>query len=135
MEDCIFCSIINDPKDSYVLYEDELTMVILDIANDVDGHSLVIPKQHYDNILDLDSEILNAIMKTVQKMSSHFIENLNYKGVNLLNANGSAADQSVNHFHIHLIPRRNNDGIDAWPQFEGSKVTLEEMYEYLKIND
>ena len=131
--DCIFCKIINGDAPSGKIYEDEYTFVLLDIMNDVDGHTIVIPKKHVNNILDCDIETLNYLMKTVKLISNHYVDNCGFQGVNLLNANGAAAQQSVAHFHMHIIPRKNNDGIDAWPIFNGGNQSADEMLRLLKI--
>jgi len=80
----------------------------MDIAKDVDGHVLVIPKKHCKGILDCDPETLHAVMDTVQRVSLHLTGKCGYDGVNLLNASGESAGQSVPHFHIHVIPRKRN---------------------------
>lgn len=131
--DCIFCKIINDEISSMKVYEDEYTLAFMDIAKDVDGHIVVIPKKHVENILDCDIETLSHLMETVKKVSNHCVDNCGYEGVNLLNASGKSADQSVRHFHIHIIPRKENDGIDAWPHFEGAKYEASEIYEKIKM--
>ncbi|MBO4524089.1 MAG: HIT domain-containing protein [Ruminococcus sp.] len=77
-----------------------------DVAEDVDGHVLVIPKKHAKNILDCDSTELSHLMETVKKVSLHLVEKCGYNGVNLLNASDESAGQSVPHFHIHIIPRK-----------------------------
>ena len=133
MTNCIFCKIISGEISSLKIYEDDLTIAFMDIARDVDGHVLVIPKTHCKNILDCSSTLLNAVMQTVQKLSVHFTENCGYDGVNLLNASDESAGQSVPHFHIHIIPRKNDDGIDAWPKFGGAKQDVQKIYEQLKL--
>ncbi|QIM45628.1 HIT domain-containing protein [Streptococcus ruminicola] len=133
MTNCIFCKIISGEISSLKIYEDDLTIAFMDIARDVDGHVLVIPKTHCKNILDCNSTLLNAVMQTVQKLSVHFTENCGYDGVNLLNASDESAGQSVPHFHIHIIPRKNDDGIDAWPKFGGAKQDVQKIYEQLKL--
>lgn len=130
--DCIFCKIVSGQVPYMKVYEDEHTLVFMDIAGDVDGHMVAIPKKHIENILDCDTESLNQLMLAVKKVSNHCVENCGFDGVNLLNASDSSAGQSVPHFHIHIIPRKNNDGIDAWPKFEGAKEDLTEMWN--KIN-
>ena len=104
--DCEFCKIIKGELPSSKLYEDDTTISIMDIADDVDGHILVIPKKHCKNILDCDSEALHDIMDTVQKVSRHLVDDCGYEGVNLLNASDESAGQTVAHFHIHIIPRK-----------------------------
>ena len=130
--DCIFCKIVSGQVSCMKVYEDEHTLVFMDIAGDVDGHMVAIPKEHIENILDCDTENLNRLMRAVKKVSNHCVENCGFDGVNLLNASDSSAGQSVPHFHIHIIPRKNNDGIDAWPKFEGAKEDL--SYVWSKIN-
>lgn len=130
--DCIFCKIVSGQVPSMKVYEDEHTLVFMDIAGDVDGHMVAIPKKHIENILDCDTESLNQLMLAVKKVSNHCVENCDFDGVNLLNASDSSAGQSVPHFHIHIIPRKKNDGIDAWPKFEGAKEDITEMWN--KIN-
>jgi histidine triad (HIT) family protein len=105
----------------------------MDIAKDVDGHILVVPKKHVKNILDCDTNTLCKLMDSVKKVSNHLVNNCGYDGVNLLNASDESAGQSVPHFHIHIIPRKNNDGIDAWPTFSGAKQELESLYEKIKM--
>lgn len=133
MDGCIFCKIASGEIQGLRVYEDAETLAFMDIAKDVDGHVLVIPKKHCRNILDCDTETLKAVMETVRKVSRHLTEKCGYDGVNLLNASGESAGQSVDHFHIHIIPRRKNDGIDAWPHFEGAKEDLEDVFSRIRM--
>jgi histidine triad (HIT) family protein len=130
---CIFCKIIKGEIPSYKIYEDEYTYAFLDIAKDVDGHTLVIPKKHVENILDCDNETLHHVMDTVKKIANHYVDNCGYNGVNILNANDKSAQQSVFHLHFHIIPRKNEDGIDAFPHFNGANHPLDEMHNKLKL--
>lgn len=134
MTDCIFCKIVRGEIPSMKVYEDEQTMVFMDIAGDVDGHMLVIPKKHVKNMLDCEEEMLAQLMHTVQKVSRHLTESCGYEGVNLLNASGECAGQSVSHFHIHVIPRKPGDGVDAWPAFPGAEEEVGELYKRLKMD-
>ena len=115
------------------IYENDLTLAFMDIAKDVDGHILVVPKKHFRNILDCDEETLCAVMKTVKTVSNHLTDHCGYEGVNLLNASGESAGQSVSHLHIHIIPRKRNDGIDAWPGFEGAKEDIQNVFDRVKM--
>ncbi len=133
MEDCIFCKIASGEIKGLRIFENDETLAFMDIAKDVDGHILVIPKKHCKNILDCDLETLNAVAKTVKTVSNHLTENCGYEGVNLLNASDESAGQSVAHFHIHIIPRNTNDGIDGWPKFTGAKEELESVFEKLRM--
>ncbi len=132
MSECVFCRILKGEIPSMRVYEDERALVFMDIAGDVDGHMLAVPKQHAASILDCDADSLNALMDAVRKVSRHCVEACGYEGVNLLNASGESAGQSVGHFHIHIIPRKNGDGIDAWPSFPGAKKDIAEVYRRLK---
>ena len=134
MADCIFCKIVNREIPSLIVYEDEYTMVFMDIAKDVDGHMVAIPKKHVKNILDCDMDTMNHVMFSVKKVSEYLVDKCGYQGVNLLNASGESAGQSVSHFHIHIIPRKTNDGIDAWPDFKGAEYETEQIYNKIKID-
>ena len=133
MSDCIFCKIASGEIQGMRVYEDAETLAFMDLAKDVDGHVLVIPKKHCKNILDCDAETLSAVMNTVKKVSMHLTEKCGYDGVNLLNASDESAGQSMPHFHIHIIPRRKNDGIDAWPAFAGAKEEIADVFERIRM--
>lgn len=131
--ECIFCKIISGKIPCKKVYEDKYTLAIMDIANDVDGHMLVMPKKHINSILDCSNENLAHLMSTVKLVADHCVENCGFDAVNLLNASGESAGQSVPHFHIHIIPRTKDDGTDAWPEFGGGKIGVDAMHEKLKI--
>ena len=133
MSDCIFCKIASGEIQGMRVYEDAETLAFMDLAKDVDGHVLVIPKKHCKNILDCDEETLSAVMNTVKKVSLHLTEKCGYDGVNLLNASDESAGQSMPYFHIHIIPRRKNDGIDAWPAFTGAKEEIADVFERIRM--
>ena len=115
------------------VYEDDSTLAFMDISNDVDGHILVIPKEHCRNVLDCDEGALYAVAKTVKTVSKHLTDNCGYEGVNLLNASDESAGQSVPHFHIHIIPRKSGDNIDAWPNFTGAKEDIRDVFEKIRM--
>ena len=134
MKDCIFCRIGSGIQPCLKIFEDENAIAFMDIAKDVDGHILVIPKEHYKNILDC--ETLSATINMVKLVSNHLVDNCGYDGVDILNANDESAGQSLPHFHIHIIPRCYNDGlggIGEWPQFPGAKQELKTMYERIRM--
>lgn len=133
MENCIFCRIIKGEIPSYKIYEDEYAYAFLDIAGDVDGHTLVIPKTHCTNVLDSDEEALSNTIKAVKKISKHYVDDCGYDGVNIINASGKAAQQSVFHLHFHVIPRKNDDGVDGFPHFDGAKQDIKEVYKKIKM--
>ncbi len=133
MSKCIFCRIASGVIQGLRVCEDAETLAFMDIAKDVDGHILVIPKKHCKNILDCDPDTLNSVMRTVKTVSLHLTEKCGYDGVDLLNASGESAGQSVPHFHIHIIPRKRNDQIDAWPHFDGAKQELRSVFDKIRM--
>ena len=134
MTDCLFCKIINKEIPCYKIYEDEYTLAFLDISNDCGGHTLVIPKTHCRNILDCPELILGKVINTVKIVSNHYVENCGFDGVNVLNANEPAAEQSVFHLHFHILPRKNNDNLHTFPTLPKNEKSLEEIANLLKIN-
>ena len=133
MKDCIFCKIIDGQIPSYKIYEDEYVYAFLDNAGDVYGHTLVVPKKHCVNVLDCDGEILAKVMCAVQKIAKHYVDDCGFSGVNILNASGSSAQQSVFHLHFHIIPRKENDGIDSWPFKDKSDMNFSAIQSALKL--
>lgn len=130
---CIFCKIVRGEVPALTVYEDPHTTVFMDIAGDVDGHMLAIPKKHVKSILDCDAETLHHVMAAVKKVADHCVDTCGYEGVNLLNASDESAGQSVPHFHIHIIPRKTGDGIDAWPKFGGALCDRAILHQKLKM--
>lgn len=131
--ECIFCKMVNGEKPYFSVYEDEHTIVFMDVMKDVDGHMVAMPKKHVENILDCDEETLFHLMRTVKKVSNHCVDDCGYEGVNLIGTNGRSADQCVPHFHMHIIPRRKNDNIEAWPEFGGAKCDMQEIFEKVRF--
>ena len=115
MDNCTFCKIIKGEIPSYKIYENDKVYAFLDIACDAVGHTLVVPKKHFTNVLDCDKQYLDAVIEAVQKISTHYVNNCGFDGVNILNASGASAEQSVFHLHFHIIPRKNGDGLHMWP--------------------
>lgn len=111
-EDCIFCKIANGEIPSATVYEDNDFRVILDISPAAKGHSLILPKQHSDNLWELGEEERKKVLDIASKVSKAQKKALSCDGVNLLQNNGLAAGQSVFHFHMHLIPRYTDDNMD-----------------------
>ena len=130
MEDCVFCKIVKGEIPSYKIYEDKYVLAFLDIAADVYGHTLVIPKKHFQNILDVDKKYLKKVMEAVQKISKHYVENCGIDRVNLFNIN-----EDVQHFHIHIIPRTKNDGLKVLNDLKKiPNMNFEEALAKFKLN-
>lgn len=111
-EDCIFCKIANGEIPSATVYEDEDFRVILDIAPAAKGHALILPKNHYSDLWELGEAEAQKVLLLAAKISAAQKKALNCDGINVLQNNGTAAGQSVFHFHIHLIPRYDEDQMD-----------------------
>ena len=102
---CIFCQIVNGKIPAHRLYEDADVMAFLDIQQVTIGHSIVIPKNHYDHFLSTPKEVMNHVMNIAQRIGQAQMQSLQAKGINLLSNVLPAAGQSVFHFHVHVIPR------------------------------
>lgn len=108
-DDCIFCKIANGDIPSATLYEDEEFRVILDLQPAAKGHALILPKDHYANLYEIDEEVAARAFKLAKKMVMKMTEVLGCDGYNIVQNNGEAAGQTVFHFHMHLIPRYKDD--------------------------
>jgi histidine triad (HIT) family protein len=108
-EDCIFCKILAGELPAEVVQEDEHTIAFMDINPWTRGHALVIPRNHSRDLLDVPDEDLARTMAAAKRLAGRMTERLGADGVNLLNACGSAAWQTVFHFHVHVIPRYEDD--------------------------
>ena len=97
MSDCIFCKIINKEIPGKIVYEDDACMAFLDLSQATYGHTLVIPKKHYTNILEVDDETLAHVMKIVKNLANQIVEKLDAKGVNVLTNTNEVAGQTVHH--------------------------------------
>ena len=106
---CIFCKIANGEIPSTTLYEDEDFRVILDLGPATRGHALLLPKNHFANLFELDDETAQKAILVAKKMAGKMKDALGADGFNLVQNNGEAAGQTVFHFHMHLIPRYEND--------------------------
>jgi histidine triad (HIT) family protein len=127
MEPTIFEKIISGEIPKEILYEDEDTMAFLDIAPNNPGHTLVVPKVHSRNLLDISQESWLAVMKTVHLLAPVIKEAVNADGINIAMNNESAANQVVFHTHVHIIPRHEGDGFTTFPPgsyAEGEETTV-----------
>jgi histidine triad (HIT) family protein len=124
--DCVFCKIRDGEIPSMRVYEDDLTIAIMDINPLNAGHCLVIVKNHTPTIFDTAESDLQAAIATAQKVAIGLKAAVKPDGLNMLQANGAAAFQSVPHYHLHLIPRWNNDGKGFdWPLVPGDRAQIQ----------
>lgn len=110
MSDCIFCKLANGEIPTATLYEDDDFRIILDAGPATKGHCLILPKEHYQNIYELPDELAAKAFVLAKKTAARLAKALGCDGLNIVQNNGTAAGQTVFHFHMHLIPRWNDDG-------------------------
>lgn len=126
MNDCIFCKIIKGEASSKTIYEDDLIKVIMNINPATNGHLLVLPKEHYENILDIDEKIISHSFKIIRdKLYPLLKEKLNCEGLTI--SENNFLGQEIKHFHIHLTPRYQNDLVD-YKYNENQLKDLDEIY-------
>jgi histidine triad (HIT) family protein len=137
MENCIFCKIVNKSIPAHIIYEDNMIVALLDIAQTTPGHSLIILKAHSDNITKANENDLAHAMKVVKRIVSKQLEVLpNIIGVNVINNVLPGSGQSVMHTHIHMVPRFKGDEFTVkWVNNQGSvnPKTMEELKAKLKL--
>lgn len=125
-DDCIFCRIANGSIPSKTLYEDEQFRVILDMGPAAKGHALILPKEHFANLYELPEEWCGKAFCLAKKMAGQMTQKLDCDGFNLVQNNGETAGQTVFHFHIHMIPRYQEDGQKiGWKPFSPTPEELE----------
>lgn len=124
---CIFCKINNKEIPSYTVYEDEIVRVIMDINPGTNGHMLIIPKEHYNNLTDIPVDVLSHIQSIAKNMYTLLKEKLNIDGLTLCQNNDYG--QEVKHYHLHLIPRYKDDNLRM--TFKIKKDDIQYIYEKL----
>lgn len=123
---CVFCDIIKGDIPSYKVYEDDNYLAILDISQATLGHTLVMPKKHYDTILDMEDDKAGELMSVADKIAKKIVTNLNATGCNMLINTGEVAGQTVKHVHLHIIPRyTESDSIKI--ELKENKFNLDEV--------
>ena len=127
-QDCIFCKMVAGQVPVTKIYEDQVALAFLDIGPLSDGHTLVIPKQHFEKLHECPSEILSQVASCLGKIAGSVTESVSSDGYNLLCNNGRAAGQIVEHLHFHIIPRNNGDGIfGRWPAYKYPEGKIEKI--------
>jgi histidine triad (HIT) family protein len=123
--ECLFCKIVAGQIPAAKVYEDEVVLAFLDIGPISDGHTLVIPKQHFEKLHDCPAELLGRVFSHIGSIAGAVAAAMNADGYNLLCNNGRAAGQLVEHLHFHIIPRNAGDGVfSRWPshEYEDGKI-------------
>lgn len=133
--DCIFCKIVAGEIPSFRVFEDEHTVAFMDINPANEGHALVIPKEHAADVHAVSTQALAATVLTAKKIAGAVERTVNPQGLNLLQANGPAAAQSVHHFHIHVLPRYDNDELKLnWGLEPGDMDAIGALAERIRAN-
>lgn len=125
--DCLFCKIINSEIPCFKLYEDEHCLAFLDIHPSTVGHSLVIPKRHFDDWLDTPEAVLAEIARVSKIVATAAMEGLGADGFNIGVNTKPAAGQIIMHTHLHVLPRYESDGLRLWPSLELSTTDLKKI--------
>jgi histidine triad (HIT) family protein len=124
-EDCIFCKIVAGELPAEIIDSDEHTIAFMDINPATRGHALVIPRAHSKDLFEVSDEDLEATMAAARRLAERMRETIDPDGVNILNASGRAAWQSVFHFHLHVIPRYDDDPLQLpWRPVEADRDQL-----------
>jgi histidine triad (HIT) family protein len=133
--DCIFCKIVAGEIPSFKIFEDNATFAFMDINPANEGHALVIPKEHAADVYAVSDSAISATVKTAKKIAAAVNKTLNPEGLNLLQCNGPAAAQSVLHFHMHVLPRRNGDDLKLnWGLEAGDMDAIGQLAQRIREN-
>ena len=127
LSDCIFCEIVSASVPCYKIYEDDVALAFLDMGPISKGHTLLIPKVHYEKVHDCPVDILSFLGSCMGEIAAAVVEAMGAGGYNVLCNNGSAAGQLVKHVHFHIIPRKKGDGLFGnWPsrQYEDGQAEV-----------
>ena len=134
-DDCIFCKMLAGQIPVTKIYEDEVVLAFLDIGPLTDGHTLVIPKQHFENLHDCPDELLGQVCLRLGKITKAVATGMDSEGYNVLCNNGRAAGQLVGHLHFHIIPRNTADGVfDRWPAYKYEQGKIEVIAAKIREN-
>lgn len=132
-DDCIFCKLANGIFETNSIYEDDTYKVILDMGPATRGHALILPKEHADNLFELDEETAKGAMALAKKLGKKMMDKLNCDGLNIVQNNGEAAGQTVMHYHLHIIPRYKDDNQHIlWNPQETTDEELKKIVEIMK---
>ncbi|TCK93122.1 histidine triad (HIT) family protein [Natranaerovirga hydrolytica] len=129
-KNCIFCNIISGDMKSATVFENSEFKVIMDRFPASKGHTLIMPKEHVENIFDIETDVASRLFALATQISKILKQTLNCEGMNVLQNNGSIAGQTVDHFHLHLMPRYKDDKINI--NWENLQVTEEDLEEVAK---
>ena len=132
--ECIFCKIIDGEIPAVKVLDEELVIAFMDINPSNQGHMLVVPKKHAENIFEISESDLAATVKAVKRCAKAVKEALKAEGITVLQLNGKASDQIIPHFHVHIIPRWENDGlpVSTWEMKQGDMEEIKDIARKVK---
>lgn len=132
---CLFCKMVAGQIPVAKIYENDVVLSFLDIGPISDGHTLVIPKQHFEKLHDCPSELLDEVCLQLGRIAKAVTDAMNADGYNVLCNNGRAAGQLIEHLHFHIIPRNTGDGVfDCWPAYKYEKGKIEQIAVKIREN-
>lgn len=133
MTDCIFCSIVAEESPAYRVDEDEKTLAFLDSEPAARGHTLVIPKTHYERITDMEEGLAGELFQTVHRVATVLESTHDPDGINIVQANGRTAGQEIFHAHVHVVPRYEDDDVRVrWEPQERDEAVQRETADALR---
>ncbi len=135
MTKCTICEIVAHKIPSWVVYQDDDVVCFLPATLEAYGHTIIAPKAHHSDLFNTPEHLLVAVITTAKKLALHYSNKIGSSGVNILHASGASAQQSVPHLHIHLIPRFDGDGLNAWPLFSSIRCDKDELMQKLKVRE
>jgi len=131
MNDCIYCQIGKGKKPSRIIYENRNVICFLPKEIEVYGHTLVVPKQHFQDLYDIPQNLLCKLIEVVQLLTKKYKTKIGATGMNILHASGQDGQQSVSHFH--LFPRFKDDGLNTWPNLPKKDFDANKLWNKLKM--
>ncbi|MDM8549141.1 HIT family protein [Desulfobacterales bacterium HSG2] len=132
-KDCVICQIIASTIPARIVCRDENAIAFFPREMNARGHVVVAPIRHCADIFDIRNDVLNSVMCMAQFLADHCARQLGADGINLLHASGEAAQQSVPHFHVHILPRFRDDDLDAWPDLPEWQGDPDELLGQMKV--
>ena len=134
-KDCVFCQIITKKEPARIVHRDDETIAFFPRVMNVKGHIIVASVAHYTDLFQIQGNVLSSLMNTTQRLAELCKRQLGADGINLLHASGETAQQSVLHFHIHLLPRFKDDNLDTWPRLPEWNADLDKLLMELKAHE
>ena len=134
MNSCKFCQIVSRQIPARIIYENRKVISFFPKKLEVYGHTLIAPKEHYADLYDIPEGILCELIKVSKKITLAYKEKINASGMNLMHASGIDGQQSVFHFHIHLLPRFKEDKLNTWPSLPKIEIDKDELFQKLRLD-